>query len=125
MLTRDQMIEHGKAWIAAWNRRDVETVAAAFAADAIFRSPMAAKVTGSDVLSGRDAIRAYWQKALAGISHLHFRVLDMICDETTQTMVVHYEAELDGSPRRACEIFRFGEGGKISGEALYGQVASA
>ncbi|MCA1908865.1 MAG: nuclear transport factor 2 family protein [Magnetospirillum sp.] len=125
MLTRDQMIEHGEAWIAAWNRRDVEGVVAGFAADAVFRSPLASTVTGSGELRGRDTIRAYWRSALDRVGHLHFRALAMICDETSQTMVVHYEAELDGPPRRACEIFRFGPHGKMSGEALYGHGAQA
>lgn len=120
MLTRNEMIRHGEAWIAAWNRRDIDHVASGFAEGAIFRSPLAAKATGSDELSGREAIRAYWQSALARIGRLHFRPIAMICDEQSQTMVIHYEAELDGPPRRACEIFRFGPGGKIAGEALYG-----
>jgi hypothetical protein len=47
----------------------------------------------------------------------------MVCDETAQAMVIHYEAELDASIMRACEIFQFGPGGKAVGEALYGHAA--
>lgn len=122
MLTRDQMLSHGEEWIAAWNRRDAEAVLAGFADDACFRSPKAAKITGSDELVGRQAIRDYWQVALGRIGHLRFRPIAMICDEAGQSMVIQYEAELDGSVLRACEIFRFGPGGKVAGEALYGHA---
>lgn len=47
----------------------------------------------------------------------------MVCDETAQAMVIHYEAELDASVMRACEIFQFGPAGKVTGEALYGHAA--
>jgi ketosteroid isomerase-like protein len=122
MLTRDQMLSHGEDWIAAWNRRDAEAVLAGFADDAVFRSPIAARVVGSERLCGREQIRAYWQNALSRIAHLQFRPITMICDETAQVMVVHYEAELDASVMRACEIFHFGPNGKIAGEALYGST---
>jgi ketosteroid isomerase-like protein len=122
MLTRDEMLRHGEEWIAAWNRRDVDAVLDGFAEGAIFRSPLAAKFAGSDTLGGKAAIRAYWQSALKQITHLHFRPITMICDETAQVMVVHYEAELNDSLRRACEIFHFGPDGKRAGEALYGHT---
>lgn len=122
-LTREQMVRHGEEWIDAWNRRDAEAVLAGFAQDAIFRSPMAARFAGTDQLEAKMQIRAYWQAALDRISHLHFRLISMVCDETAQTMVIHYEAELDASIMRACEIFQFGPGGKVAGEALYGHAA--
>lgn len=120
MLTRDQMLRHGNDWVSAWNRRDLEAVLVSFAENAIFRSPMAEKFGGSDLLGGKSAMKAYWKAALAKLHHLHFRPIAMICDEAAQAMVVHYEAELDNSILRACEIFHFGTGGKLSGEALYG-----
>lgn len=123
-LTRQQMLHHGQDWIAAWNRRDAEAVLAGFAEGAIFRSPMAARIAGTDLLHGRPEIGEYWHAALAQIGHLHFRPVAMICDEAAQAMVVHYEAELDASVMRACEIFRFGPGGKVAGEALYGHAAA-
>lgn len=123
MLSREQMIRHGEEWIEAWNRRDAEAVLAGFAEDAVFRSPMAARIAGTDQLEGKMEMRAYWQAALDRIRHLHFRLISMVCDETAQAMVIHYEAELDASVVRACEIFQFGPAGKATGEALYGHAA--
>jgi len=122
-LSREQMVRHGEEWIEAWNRRDAEAVLAGFAEDAVFRSPMAARIAGTDQLEGKMEMRAYWQAALDRIRHLHFRLISMVCDETAQAMVIHYEAELDASVMRACEIFQFGPAGKAAGEALYGHAA--
>jgi len=35
-------------------------------------------------------------------------------------LAIHYEAELNGELRRACEHYHFRQGRKVSGEALYG-----
>ncbi len=123
-LTREQMLHHAEAWIAAWNRRDVEAVLSAFADNARFRSPFALQVTGRAALEGGPAIEAYWRQALARIERLEFRLLVAICDEPGQRMVVHYEATLGDTTRRACEIFVFRGGLKIEAEALYGDTAA-
>lgn len=123
-LTREQMHAHAQAWISAWNRRDVEAVLSAFTDDARFRSPIALQMTGSATLEGRPAIEAYWRAALGRIERLEFRLLAAICDEPGQRMVVHYEATLGDTTRRACEIFVFRGGLKIEAEALYGDTVA-
>ena len=119
-LTRAEMIAAAQAWIAAWNRRDVEAVLAGFDSAATFRSPLAERTTGSAVIVGTEALRAYWEKALAGIDTLRFTLLDVLCDEERQALAIHYEAELNGELRRACELYHLQQGRKVSGEALYG-----
>ena len=52
-------------WTDAWNRRDTEAVLAHFQDDIIFASPTALAVTGSPVVYGKEALRAYWTEALA------------------------------------------------------------
>ncbi len=99
-LTHEQIVRHGEEWINAWNRRDAEAVLAGFSEDAIFRSPMAARVAGTDQLEGKAHLRGYWQAAMDRINHLHFRLNSMVC-----------------------EIFQFGPAGKVAGEALYGHAA--
>lgn len=121
-FSRDEMLQHAQAWIAAWNRRDVDAVIAAFAPDARFRSPFAGQLTGSATIDGREAIEAYWRQALERIDHLHFRLLAAVCDAPAQRMAVHYEATLGDTTRRACEIFVFRNGMKVEAEALYGDT---
>lgn len=119
-LSEAAMHDHALAWISAWNRRDVEAVLAGFHPDATFRSPVAEKILGSDQILGVRALRNYWDAALTRIAKLQFTLLNVVCDESRQTMVVLYLAEMDGKITRACELFAFHDGRKIGGEALYG-----
>ncbi|MEJ7933951.1 nuclear transport factor 2 family protein [Sphingobium sp. AN558] len=118
-LSQTAMIESARAWIAAWNRRDVGAVLSSFHPNARFRSPVAEKTTGSAEIVGVDALRDYWMRAIAGIETLQFTLLEVLCDEARQSMAVVYLAELNGRTTRACELFRLIDGRKISGEALY------
>jgi len=59
----------------------------------------------------------------AEISHLRFRLIAAVADEVAQMAVVHYAADRDEPPRRACEIFRFAGELKIAGEAPYGAIS--
>jgi ketosteroid isomerase-like protein len=53
-------------WYAAWNARDLERVLAHWADDAVFTSPLAARlVPESDgTVHGKDALREYWRRGL-------------------------------------------------------------
>lgn len=119
-LTRAEMVAAAQAWIAAWNRRDVKAVVAGFHPAATFRSPLAERTTGSAEVVGIEALRAYWEAALAGVTMLSFTLLGSVCDEERQVLAIHYEAVINGEVRRACELYHFRQGRKISGEALFG-----
>lgn len=120
MLTRDEMVDHALKWIDAWNRRDLNDVLALYAAQATFRSPKAAALTGAPDLNSRSEIEAYWGAALRQIKRLEFRLVGTVCDPVTQQMAVLYDASLDRPPVRAVELFQFAGDKVISGEALYG-----
>lgn len=119
-LGREEMLRHAEAWIAAWNRRDLDAVLADFSDQAEFRSPRARAVTGSAHLEGKAALAGYWQAGLAELRSLRFTLLSATCDVEAQRMVVHYIARLNDRPLRACEIFQFQDGQKVQAEALYG-----
>ena len=119
-LGRDEMLRHTEAWVAAWNRSDIDAVLAGFSEAAEFRSPRVRGVTGSPHVKGRAALTRYWQAGLAGLDSLHFTLLSATCDAEAQRMVVHYIARLNGRPLRACENFQFEAGRKLQAEALYG-----
>ena len=123
MKTRAEMLKHAEEWIAAWNKRDLAAVLGSFAPEATFRSPRASALTGSAVLEGRKAIQSYWEDGLAQLPRLNFTLVDAVCDEPAQSMVVLYEAELNGPPCRACEFFYFDDDKKVAAEALYGALS--
>lgn len=106
-------------WAAAWTARDLDAILAHYHHDVRFVSPRAAEITGSAVVIGREALRAYWTAALAHVASLRFTVERVVGDE--QELVVVYRSERDGTARRAAEYFRFdGSGAVTHGEAWYG-----
>lgn len=119
-LSRDDLRCHALAWIKAWNDHDVEAVIAPFSLDAIFVSPRAAIVTGKATVRGRQALRDYWTRALAAVPDLEFKLESAVCDEISQTVLVHYASQAGGRVVRACELMRFEGGRQVYGEAFYG-----
>lgn len=122
-LSHDQLQAHALGWIDDWNRRDVPAVLAAYADDALFLSALALPYTGATRVHGKEALRRYWQAALSDRPDLKFELISAICDVETQTVAVHYVAEVGGKRTRMCEIMRFEDGRQVHGEALHGVPA--
>ena len=93
-MPRERMLEHAAAWIAAWNRKDIDTLMEHFAADAVFVSPRARELTGSATVSGSAAIRSYWLAAMARAERFDFRLDRALWDEQVRELVQHL-----GAPR--------------------------
>jgi hypothetical protein len=124
-LTRDQVEAFVQAWISAWNRGDVESVAAHYAEDAVFTSPRAEALTGHPVVRGRQALLAYWTLGRAKVGRFDFRLLDWSWDNEKQVLTLRYLSRRGAAePIRAVEIMRFaGMNSIVEGEALYGAQA--
>jgi hypothetical protein len=77
-------------WAHAWNSRDLEAVLRHFHDDAVFTSPVAARVVpaSNGVIRGKEALRAYWAEALRRIPDLHFVVESVHVG--VNTLVIHY-----------------------------------
>jgi hypothetical protein len=124
-MTRDQVEAFVQAWISAWNRGDVESVAAHYAEDAVFTSPRAEALTGHPVVRGRRALLAYWTLGRAKAGRFDFRLLDWSWDNEKQVLTLRYLSRRGAAePIRAVEIMRFaGMNSIVEGEALYGAQA--
>jgi hypothetical protein len=122
-MTYESMMRFAEAWIANWNRRDVDAVLSHFADDAQFVSPVARNFVGRPVLQNKKELADYWRAALGRISTLEFKLDHASWDERRRELNVVYEANLNGERKRACEIMQFDASGRqIRGEALYGAV---
>ncbi|MEO0390060.1 MAG: nuclear transport factor 2 family protein [Pseudomonadota bacterium] len=66
-----------RSWEAGWNAHDLDRVMAHYSADIVFRSRKAIPLVGDGYLRGKDALQAYWAKALANQPDLHFTVVDV------------------------------------------------
>lgn len=115
--------EYAERWVDAWNRRDVEAVLALFADDVRFTSPTAAALAGTASVSGKDALRAYWQAAVQRSGEWRFVLDRAIASHDSRELTIAYN-RIGGRQRiRACEILRFNNAGLVvEGEALYGAV---
>jgi ketosteroid isomerase-like protein len=73
-MTYDSMMRFAEAWIAAWNRRDVDAVLEHYADEAEFVSPVARSVVGRPTLRNKKEIEQYWRAALDRIPSLEFKL---------------------------------------------------
>src|SRR5689334_11638424 len=119
-MDRTQAEHIATEWIAHWNGRDIESVLRKFDETVVFHSPKAADIVGTPTLHGKAELRAYWQKALERIQEHHFELDHVGFDEPRQELFIVYLATLSGRRTRACERLRFGPGGVVDAEGLYG-----
>jgi hypothetical protein len=123
-MTRADVEKFAEEWAQAWNRRDVEAVLAHFRDDIIFASPTALVVTGSSVVHGKDALRAYWTAALARTGSLRFSVLRVLWDAASRELAIIYVADIDGRTATVSENLIFGDDGLIAtAEVFHGVPA--
>jgi hypothetical protein len=83
-------------WVRAWNAHDIEAVLAHFTEDAVFSSPVAARVVpeSGGLVRGKDALRAYWNTALTRLPDLHFEILGTYVG--VDTLVINYRNQRGG-----------------------------
>ena len=64
-------------WIDAWNSHDIDRILSHYVNDFVMHSPAIVRVAGenSGMLKGKDAVGAYWRKALAILPDLAFELL--------------------------------------------------
>jgi ketosteroid isomerase-like protein len=100
----------GRTWVEAWNARDLERVLTLYDEDTVMTSdriPMLG-FDESGTVRGKDALRAYWGKALGLIPNLHFSLIELFV--SPDSVVVFYENERG---KRICEYLRVNAARKI------------
>jgi hypothetical protein len=114
-----ELVALGKAWIAAWNARDLEQVLALYADDAEMTSDgivrLGFAVQGS--VRGKQNLRAYWSKALALLPNLHFEAAGFFT--SPNSLVVHYTNDRG---QTICEYLRVGLIGANAGLIVQGSA---
>jgi hypothetical protein len=118
VITTEQAQALAQRWIAAWNAHDLAAILVLYTDDFSMSSPYIAEVTGeaSGRLDGKDAVGAYWRRALVNYPDLEFELLHVFCG--VEAIALTYRI-LGG--RMATEFLRLNSEGLISaGVALYG-----
>ncbi len=122
-VTSSEALVFAEQWAHHWNTRDVEAVLAHFADRAVFTSPVALKVTSKTTIHGKEAIRAYWVRALANLASLHFTINRVLWDADHSELAIIYDREIDGRHERCAEVLTFDAEGRVGrGEAFSGVV---
>ncbi len=117
MLTPAAAAAFVSEWIAAWNAHDLERILAHWADDAVFTSPLAARLLGGDgTVHGKAALRSYWARGLAVNPDLRFELDRVLVG--TDSLVIAYRNHRG----QACgEWLRLDAAGRaIAGAAHYG-----
>jgi len=105
-----QFAEHfAHDWIDCWNSHDIDRILAHYSDQFEMSSPIIAQIAGepSGTLKGKEAVGAYWRKALALIPDLRFELLAILTG--VDSITLYYR-----SPRgMASEVLHFGPDRKV------------
>lgn len=97
-------------WEDGWNRADVETIMAPFAADVVFSSPGIAMLTGDPArttVEGHDALREYIEDALRRTPGVRYTLRATYAG--TDSLVLVYACGLpDGTQKLGADSMRVG-----------------
>ena len=99
----------GREWVAAWNSHDLNEILSHYSNDFEMTSPIIKQLANepSGTLKGKDAVRAYWSKALEMNPDLHFEFLNAFAGVNSVT--VYYK----GHRGLSAEVFYFDKNGKV------------
>ncbi len=112
---------YARDWAAAWNAGDIESVLAHFHDDAVFTSPLAARVVpeSGGVIRGKEALRRYWNAAIARTPPPEFHVTSVCAG--IDSLVIAFRNE-KGENR--AEVLRFTNGLVSEGHGTYAVAAT-
>jgi len=111
MLHEEQVRELADHWVKAWNSHDLDRIMAHYDDDVVLVSPVAVKVTGdpSGRVSGKAALRSYFERALDLYPNLRFDLVDVMWG--LQSVVLYYTNQRGSKTGEYMEI---GPSGKVS-----------
>ncbi len=122
-MTHERAQTFARRWAEEWNRRDVEAVLAHFADEVEFTSPRAAATVGTATVHGKDALRAYWNAAMARIETIHFTIDHAVWDPASAALLIVYTSSINGQTNRAGELLQLNAAGlAVRGEAFHGAM---
>ena len=97
-------------WIESWNSHDLDRILSHYSDDFEMVSPLIAQIANEPnrVLKGKDAVGAYWAKALERIPDLRFELVTTLLG--VNSITIYYR----GVRGLAAEVFHFDRSGKVN-----------
>ena len=80
MLTAQEVRQFADHWIQSWNSHDLDAIMSHYAAEVVLTSPVVVQLLKepSGMLSGKEALRQYFQRGLHAYPTLKFTVHDVL-----------------------------------------------
>ena len=80
MLTETEARKLALEWVESWNAHDLDAILSHYAPEVILTSPVAAEILKdpSGTVTGREALRSYFQRGLEVYPNLRFKLLDVL-----------------------------------------------
>ena len=80
MLTDNEAREFALEWVEAWNGHDLDVILSHYAPEVVLTSPVAVEILKdpSGTVTGREALRSYFQRGLEVYPNLTFELLDVL-----------------------------------------------
>jgi hypothetical protein len=109
MLDKGFVERFAREWVDAWNSHDLGRILAHYEDDFEMTSPVIISLAGeaSGKLKGKQAVGAYWAKALQKIPDLHFELVTTLAG--VESVTLYYK----GHRGMSAEVLHFGESGKV------------
>jgi steroid delta-isomerase len=111
--TAEEARAFAEQWAAAWNELAIERVLSLFDEHVSFTSPTALAVVGTPSVQGKQALRKYWNEAVARVGSLRFTVDRVLWDASSQELAIVYDSEIGGRRKRVSENLIFGAHGRV------------
>jgi len=108
-MTNEFATRFSHAWQEAWNSHDLDRIMAHYTDTFEMNSPVIQQLMNeaSGQIKGKQAVRAYWEKALKLNPGLHFELLHTFVG--VNSIVIHYK----GHRGLSAETFFFDSDGKV------------
>ena len=120
-MNREEIEAFAMQWADAWNNRDHEKVLAHFHEEINFTSPTALAVVGMPTVKGKNALRAYWTKALSRVETLRFNIERLVWDPERRELAIIYTSEINGNSKKVSENLAFNDNDLvITAEVFHG-----
>ena len=104
MLTADNARDLASHWIQAWNAHDLDEIMSHYGEDVVLVSPVAAKIFNdpSGVVTGKEALRAYFKRGLAVYPNLKFDLIEVMWG--VSSVILYYTNQNGGKTGEFMEI---------------------
>jgi hypothetical protein len=113
--------ELGRAWLAAFNAKDLDALIALYADDCVHTSPKlrVQRPESGGAIRGKAALRAWWADAFARLPGLRYEELTVTAD-ATRVILEYVRHAPNDAPYPVAEAFDVRDGAIVASRVYHG-----